>query len=146
MATVYSDAYVLAQNNTTYIPRATNTNRRGGNASGYFTITAPVLAATDVIKVTPAPLGAKLARLLITNTDLDTGTTVTIAVGLTSSTAAYVTSGSTIFQSAATTAMTDAKMMAQPAALAGDELIITIVAGPSTTAGTINVYVEWYQP
>lgn len=145
----YSPLFALAPNRgqAAYAPKSANLKASGDTVTYEFVVTpGAALLNTDVVHLIPAvPAGTRVQSLTLKNDDLDSGATVTFNLGWTASASTFL-SGSTLFQSANTgTALTAAQVMGQTAAVAGDELIITMSAD-STTAGTITVQATLYIP
>lgn len=111
-------------------------------AYGEYALSA-ALAAADVVQMVKVPKGAYITGGTLAADDLDSGTTITVAVGDGGSTARYIASGSTALQSGTVTAFN------VPAGFgyqytADDTVDILIVAGPSTaTTGTLRLTVRY---
>lgn len=144
MATQYSSAYALNAAGTAYIGTSPNPPRKGSTTPFRFTVALAVIANADVIKLCPLPLGARMTRLYVTCTDIDSGTTIVTSLGTTTNVGNFGTS-LTIGQAAGTTSVSDATLSASAVFVAGDELLLTATAGPSTTTGTLTVYGEYSQ-
>lgn len=145
---IYSDAYGLSENGLEHIGNSAAVAHRGQSVIQLPVIsTTASLAANDVIHVLPLPAGARVSKLVVTNTDLDSGTSAIVCkIGLTHEDDAFGSS-LTYLQGAATNAITDAVLQAADAAQSGDELIITITTTATTpAAGTVKVLVEYFMP
>lgn len=148
MATLYSNAFLFNPINSTYEPVAQKPNKRGETTTlrPTYTLTA-ALANADVIRICPVPAGCKVVYLAQTNPDLDSGTTATFGLGNTASATAFA-SASAGMQTATTTVVAQSALdVAGNVFVAGDYLLCTMSAGPTTAStGTIDWIVQIYQP
>lgn len=154
MAIYYSSLY--KQNPiraTLYEAVGTAVERAGVKYTMRFTATLPVgFTVADVMKLapfqsatptaTPQIAGVKPTRLVY-RTSGNAGGAVTANVGYASAGATAFGSAVTTLQSAATTEIAVATMMAGPSLLVNDDLQIVGVANTTTTAITIDGFVDF---
>jgi len=166
----YSDAYTYVPDTgaiasaTLALPnqmmaKAPSPARQGESVSVFvtFTVTA-AFASTDVLYLAPIPAGAKVSRLFYTNTDLDSGTTVTHKTGLiVADDDCFEAAGTTTLRGATTTAITDAALSAAAVASGtysstlstggvDDHVCMTFGAASTATTGTISALVTYFYP
>lgn len=122
---------------------------RNGNVKSVLvtlTVTA-AYASGDILYMTPIPKGAKVSRLFYTNSDLDSGTTVTHKSGLiVADDDCFEAAGATVLRGAATTTIADSVLSAAVVAGTDDHIAITIGAASNATSGTISMFVQYFVP
>lgn len=115
----------------------------GGMVYGiYASVATPsTFTTTDSASMFFVPAGARVMRARLWATDLDSGTTITLNVGDTSSATRYF-SASTVGQAATSADMTVTTGLGF---LNTARTLVSIVpnAGPATTAGTVFLFMEY---
>lgn len=110
------------------------------------TVTA-AFASGDILYMSPIPKGAKISRLFYTNTDLDSGTTVTHKSGLiVADDDCFEAAGATTLRGAATTSIADSVLSAAVVAGADDHVALTFGAASTATSGTISMLIQYFVP
>jgi hypothetical protein len=152
----YSSYYQLApsRGSAAYIPRSASVDHQASDIADIFTV--PVTASLgvgDTFTLLPAiPAGFKVTRLtFIPSTALDTNGAPTLAVniGFTSNATAIASAVAALRNNTTAVSVTDTQLLQQTAAVAGDNLLVTVQAAPATpvpAGGTIMFLLEGIYP
>lgn len=107
----------------------------------YAVATAPII--NDVFEMVRLPRNAKIVDVLLTSTDMDTSTGLTLSVGYGGSTA-YFISASTIGQTGGVARMAAATAGAALTLTAEDTVDVLVAAAPTTfAAGSLTLTVTY---
>lgn len=142
----YSSIYALAPNRGTaaYIPQGVEVDTVGKIVKDIVTVKVTAsLGANDTFTISNVvPAGTRVESFdIVSSVALDTGTQLTIDVGWTASTATLISNQAAMRDTAVVSA-TRAQVLGAIAAVAGDNLLVTIHTAPQTpvaAGGTVTI-------